>query len=109
MSPSDDKRLETFLKENRPLHPRHSEREADKIWAQISKPKENSFWKRPALVPGVLAFASVLIVVMSINLRPTTPSISHEDDIVLVEESLDLETLENGELYEVTDLLSLAK
>lgn len=110
----EDDKLENFLKENRPLHPRHSEREADKIWARIQSEKPDSFWSFQKAALGSFATVAALVTWFAVspqvlNRQESPPPTAFVDEAAIVEESLDLEFLENGEIYEVTDLLSIAE
>lgn len=133
-----DKKLEAFLKENRPLYPRHSEREAEKIWARLSAnaeetKRERAWGLRPQIFGGAFAAVAVIVFVTSLTSHlPVTSSVTtqkppvaiHQESAAeknpdakttmmtsedLIEDSLELGFLENEEMYEVTDLISLGK
>lgn len=108
MSLSDDKKLELFLKENRPLHPRHSEREADKIWARINV-QDSSPTKWVEWFYGLTALVTVTFAFYFFSPSLETLSTSNNEEVAMVDESLDLGFLEYGELYEVSDLLAISK
>lgn len=103
----DDKKLETFLKENRPLHPRHSERECERIWQRAANENQEKFLRWPQLAYGFAATLAAFSV-----LYFTWPQLEPKaslDEVALVDDSLELKFLENGDIYEVSDLLSLSK